>query len=147
MSSTQAPHQQAAAIPVELQRALASLSGQPQQSAQSAPQVDFSAILQSVQQISQQVQGQSQPPQYPVPSQMPAATPDLSAILANLQQQSSQAQNAAPLVTGMGNNPNPYPGSLDDSSRKHGRTDSNDYDETGRKGGSKKKKPYNYKTQ
>ncbi|KAK5454264.1 hypothetical protein LTS15_006264 [Exophiala xenobiotica] len=147
MSSTQAPHQQAAAIPIELQRALASLSGQPQQSAQSAPQVDFSAILQSVQQISQQVQGQSQPPPYPVPSQVPAATPDLSAILANLQQQSSQAQNAAPLAVGMGNNPNPYPGSLDDSSRKHGRTDSNDYDETGRKGGSKKKKPYNYKTQ
>ncbi|KIW10906.1 hypothetical protein PV08_10205 [Exophiala spinifera] len=145
VSSAQAASQLTPAISSALQQALAQF--QPAQPAQAVvtPQLDIGALFQSVQQISQQVQGQSSAPQY----SMPSVSPDLSAILANLQQQqqqSSQAQHSA-LPVGMGANPNPYPGTADDSSRKHARTDSNDYDELSRKGGAKKKKPYNYKTQ
>lgn len=139
--STQAASHQPAAISSALQQALAQF--QPAQAAV-APQLDISALFQSVQQMSQPAQVQTLVPQYPIP----AVTPDLSAILANLQQQqqSSQAQHSA-LPVDMGANPNTYAESGDDSSRKHARTDSSDYDELGRKGGAKKKKPYNYKTQ
>ncbi|KAI1608948.1 hypothetical protein EDD37DRAFT_133025 [Exophiala viscosa] len=153
MSSGQAPQQPTGPISADLQRVLSALGQQnqpaPQQPAPGS-NVDFSALLQSVQQVTQQLQGQSQQPQYPAFSQAPAVAPDLSALLASMQQ---PQQTPAALPLGAGGDPNPYPGSLDDTSRKHGRTDSNDYDpDHGRKGGFKKKKgdqskPYNYKTQ
>ncbi|KIW43390.1 uncharacterized protein PV06_04499 [Exophiala oligosperma] len=144
VAPAQAASQQPAAISSALQQALAQF--QPAQAqAAVAPQLDLSALFQSVQQINQQVQSQTPAPQYA----LPPVTPDLSTILANLQQQQQQSsQHSAPSV-GIGTDISPYPGSVDDSSRKHARTDSNDYDydEAGRKGGAKKKKPYNYKTQ
>lgn len=154
LSSGQVSQQPSGPISAELQRVLSALgSGQPAAPQQTAPgsNVNFSALLQSVQQVTQQLQGQNQQPQYPALTQAPAVTPNLSALLASMQQP-QQSQSAA-LPLGSGGDPNPYPGSLDDASRKHGRTDSNDYDaEHGRKGGFKKKKgdqskPYNYKTQ
>ncbi|KIV81772.1 hypothetical protein PV11_03932 [Exophiala sideris] len=154
MSSGQASQQPSGPISADLQRVLSALGQQnrpaPQQPVPSS-NVDFSALLQSVQQVTQQLQGQGQQPQYQAFSQAPAATPDLSALLASMQQ--PQQNQTAALPLGSGSDPNPYPGSLDDTSRKHSRTDSNDYDpDHGRKGGFKKKKgdqikPYNYKTQ
>jgi len=69
-----------------------------------------------------------------------------------MQQGTQTAASVNSLPVGMGTNPNPYPGTFEDASRKHARTDSNgNDDEYGRKNGTKKKKgeskPYNYKTQ
>jgi hypothetical protein len=114
--------------------------------------VNLQAILQSV--LGQQMQSQPQQSQYPPASQASPYTPNISALLASMQgAQAATSTNALPV--GVGGNPNPYPGSFDESSRKHGRSDSNGNDEEySRKGNKKKKgdnnnnsKPYNYKTQ
>ncbi|KIX01056.1 uncharacterized protein Z518_10122 [Rhinocladiella mackenziei CBS 650.93] len=159
MSAVQTPQQQSTGVSPELQRVLSMLQQQnqstPPPQAAPASNVNLQALLQTVQQVTQQFQGQNQPPQYQAPAQNTAISANLSALLASMQQ-SSQAQ-PAPLPIGLSNNPNPYPGAIDDSSRKHARADSNDYDnDYSRKGGNKKKKggvsgdqpkPYNYKTQ
>lgn len=161
LSSGPAPQQQPGAISAELQRAL-SMLGQPNQAtpppqAAPAPTVNFQALLQSVQQVTQQWQGQPSQPQYQAPAAAPTVPANLSALLASMQQ---TAHGQTPIVpVQAGGNAAPFLGPGDEASRKHGRTDSNDYDndnEHGRKGGNKKKKgasagdqsrPYNYKTQ
>lgn len=158
LTATQATQPQSAGISAELQRAL-SMLGQPNQPTpqpQAANNVDFQTILHSVQQVTQRLQGQNQQPQYQTPSTTPALPANLSALLASMQSNSQTQPSGLPV--GLGSNPNPYPGALDESSRKHARSDSNDNDnDHGRKGGNKKKKsnlggvdqskPYNYKTQ
>ncbi|EXJ95590.1 hypothetical protein A1O1_00712 [Capronia coronata CBS 617.96] len=151
--------QQPGVIPVELQRAL-NMFGQPNQATpppQAAPSaaVNLQALLQTVQQVSQNLQSATPQPQYQSSAQTPAPTTNLSVLLASMQQGAQVPPAGIPLGSGV--NPNPYPGSGDESSRKHARADSNDYDADGsRKGGNKKKKagwtgdqarPYNYKTQ
>ncbi|KIY02647.1 uncharacterized protein Z520_01112 [Fonsecaea multimorphosa CBS 102226] len=154
MSAPQMSQQQPGAIPLELQRALSMLgrSSQPTTAPQAAPgaNVDLQAILQTV--LGNQSQGQNQHPQYPAASQAATLGPNLGALWASMQQgaQAGTSTNALPL--GLAGNPNPYVANLDDASRKHGRSDSNDNDnDYGRKGGIKKKKgepkPYLYKTQ
>ncbi|EXJ89735.1 hypothetical protein A1O3_02802 [Capronia epimyces CBS 606.96] len=159
ISMGQAPPQQSGIISTELQRALGMLGqpaqGTPPPQAGPTPNLNLQALLQTVQQVTQNLQGQNQQPQYSTPAQTPAPTTNLSALLASMQQTSQGQTPALPL--GLGGSVNPYPGSTDESSRKHGRADSNDYDNDGsRKGGNKKKKagwggdqakPYNYKTQ
>lgn len=164
LSSAHAP-QQSGVISAELQRALSMLGQQnqatPPPQAAPAANVNFQALLQSVQQVTQQLQGQNQPPQFQAPAPSPAVPTNLSALLASMQP-NSQGQAAA-LPTLGASNPAPFLGTGDDASRKHARTDSNDNDpDYGRKGGNKKKKgggsagaggggdqsrPYNYKTQ
>lgn len=157
MSLQQRPQQQSGVVSGDLQRALSMYNqpSQPNLQPQSAPSTNMNlqAILQSV--LGQQMQSQPQQPQYPAATQAGGLNSNLSAFLASMQQSGTQAgtsTNAIPL--GIGNNPNPFPGAFEDSSRKHARSDSNDNDaEYGRKGGNKKKKggdsnkPYNYKTQ
>ena len=157
---------QAGEIPTELQRAL-KLFGQQNQPTPPPPPPTSSAslpnealLLASVQQIRQQLTGQAPQAQYQPPVQNTNALGniDLAALLASMKQQSQlqpqPQQQVLPL--GLGGNPSPFVAIPDDSSRKHSRPDSNDYDEPGRKGGNKKKKgsfatdqtrPYNYKTQ
>ncbi|KIW88872.1 uncharacterized protein Z519_10356 [Cladophialophora bantiana CBS 173.52] len=157
LSASQTSQQQPGAIPPELQRAL-SMFGRPNQlnqpstTPQAAPSsnVTLQALLQTV--LGQQSQGQNQQPQYPAASQPSALGPNLGALLASMQQGTQAATPANTLPLSMGGNPNPYIGNFDDTSRKHGRSDSNDNDnDHGRKGGTKKKKgdskPYLYKTQ
>lgn len=158
ISMGQASQQQSGTIPVELQRAL-SMLGQtsqatPPPNATPTPAVNIQALLQTVQQVTQNLQGPNQQSSYQSPAATLAPATNLSALLASMQQ-NPQGQPAT-LPLGLGGNPNPYPGTADDS-RKHARADSNDYDDDGgRKGGNKKKKgawagdqakPYNYKTQ
>ncbi|OCT47569.1 C-x8-C-x5-C-x3-H type zinc finger protein [Cladophialophora carrionii] len=155
MAAQQRPQQQSAGLTPELQRALGMFAQPappaPVPQATPAPGVNLQAILQSV--LGQQMPSQTQQPVYPATTDSaPYAQNNLSALLASMQQgtQGASAANALPL--GMGGNPNPFPGGVEDSSRKHGRSDSDGVDdEYGRKGGNKKKKaeakPYNYKTQ
>ncbi|OQU95079.1 hypothetical protein CLAIMM_01340 isoform 2 [Cladophialophora immunda] len=157
MSAPQISQPQSGAIPPELQRALSMLGrpnqpNQPNTAPQAAPgaNVNLQAILQTV--LGNQSQGQSQQPQYPAVSQAAALGPNLGALWASMQQGAQTATSASALPPGMGGNPNSYVADFDDTSRKHGRSDSNDNDnEYGRKGGTKKKKadskPYLYKTQ
>ena len=152
MATQQRPRQQPTGVTPVLQRALG-VSNQPAQSAPvpqtAAASNNLQAILQSV--LGQQMQGQAPQAQYPAATQAP--TYDISALLASMQPGAQAASSANALLVGMGSNPNPFPGGFDDSSRKHGRTESSGNDnEYGRKGGNKKKKgdsnkPYNYKTQ
>lgn len=120
------------------------------------------ALLASVQQIKQQLTGQTPQTQYQQPAQNagPVAGFDLAAILAAVQQQQQQQQvqlqpQAPALPLGLSSHPSSFIAAPDDPSRKHARADSNDYDDSSRKGGNKKKKgglsgdqtrPYNYKT-
>ena len=119
-----------------------------------APQAgfDLAKLMAAVTNVKQNMgsQPQQQHPTYQPPTPVAAAQqtgppPDLTSLLASLQ--GGQPSGALPL--GAGSNPNPYPGSGDDS-RKHGLDDAN--------GGKAKKKkgnkvpaeeslPYNYKTQ
>jgi hypothetical protein len=154
MATQQRPQQPPVGIPLELQRVLGMFNqaSQPAPVTQTppAPNVNLQAILQSV--LSQQAQTQPQQPQYPSATQASVYGPDYSALLASVQQNAQTMSNPSALPTGHGGNPNPYPGSSDDTSRKHGRADSNGVDEDyGKKSGNKKKKseakPYNYKTQ
>ncbi|EXJ59786.1 hypothetical protein A1O7_03933 [Cladophialophora yegresii CBS 114405] len=160
MAAQQRPQQQPAGLTPELQRALGMFAqpAQPSPVPQAAPAqgVNLQAILQSV--LGQQMQGQTQQPVYPAAATTtstetaPYAQNNLSALLASMQQGTQGASAANALSLGMGGNPNPFPGGVEDSSRKHGRSDSDGIDdEYGRKGGNKKKKadakPYNYKTQ
>lgn len=116
------------------------------------------ALLASVQQIRQQLTGQPPQAPYQPPVQNTGALVniDLAALLASMQQQPGPPQPQAPaLPLGLSGHPSTFGSGPEDSSRKHARTDSNDLDESGRKGGNKKKKggfpadqsrPYNYKT-
>lgn len=148
-------------IGTELQRALQMFSqhGQPHQPtpppAASAGGLPNEALLASVEQIRQRLTGQpaQAPYQPPVQNTAPLGNIDLAALLASMQQQSGPPQPQAPaLPLGLSGHPSAFVPAPEDSSRKHARTDSNDYDEASRKGGNKKKKgadqsrPYNYKT-
>ena len=88
-------------------------------------------------------------------TQFPASTAQPNALAAALAQYNQPAHVALPV--GVNGSPNPYPGAnAEDSSRKHGLGESNDYDSWN---ASKKKKPstdtggaggdemYKYKTQ
>lgn len=156
---------QAGEIPTELQRALKMFGQQnqptpPPAAATGAGLPNEALLLASVQQIRQQLTGQAPQTQYQPPVQNPGALGniDLAALLASMKQQQPPAQpqpQPPVLPLGLSGNPPPFTATPDDASRKHARTDSNEYDEAGRKGGSKKKKsgfvaeptrPYNYKT-
>ncbi|KEF62886.1 uncharacterized protein A1O9_00860 [Exophiala aquamarina CBS 119918] len=158
---------QAGEIPTELQRAL-KMFGQQSQPTQPTPPPpaptsgvslpNEALLLASVQQIRQQLTGQAPQTQYqpPVQNTSALANIDLAALLASMKQQ-SQLQAQQPVIPlGLGGNSSPFVAASDDPSRKHSRTDSNELEEPGRKGGNKKKKagfvadqsrPYNYKTQ
>lgn len=155
---------QAGEIPTELQRALKLFGQQNQPTPPPPPPASSSSLpneallLASVQQIRQQLTGQTPQPQYQPPVQNTSALGniDLAALLASMKQQSQLQPQQPVLPLGLGGNSSPFTAVPDDPSRKHSRTDSNDYDDPGRKGGNKKKKggfatdqarPYNYKTQ
>ena len=143
--------QQSSTPAFNLQQAMG-LPFQPQQATTPQAGFDLAKLLAAVtnvkQEIGSQPQQQHQPYQAPTPiaaAQQTGPPPDLTSLLASLQ--GGQPLGALPL--GAGSNPNPYPGSGDDS-RKHGLDDAN--------GGKAKKKkgnkvpageslPYNYKTQ
>lgn len=160
LTAAQIPQQSTPGIAPELQRVLNTLSqpnpSTPPPQATPAAGMNFHAILQTLQQAQQQMPGQNQQLPYQAAAPIPALSSNISAMLASMQQ--TPQPSTAALAVGSGGNPNPYPSSYDDaSSRKHGRTDSNDNDsDYGKKGGNKKKKggfssdqskPYNYKTQ
>ena len=155
MAAPQRPQQQTTGMTPELQRALDRFNQPvppvPTPQVAVAPTVDLQAILQSV--LGQQKPSQPQQLQYPAASEATTYAPNINALLASIQQGAQVASSTNALPLGASGNPNPFPGTLDDPSRKHGRTDSNGNDEEyGRKGGNKKKKadagkPYNYKTQ
>ncbi|KAG9788235.1 hypothetical protein ABEF93_005647 [Exophiala dermatitidis] len=158
MTMAQTSQPQSTLIPAELQRTLSMLGrssqATPPPQPTTTPALDIQALLQTVQQVSQNLQGPMQQPTYQNPVQPPIQTTNLSDLLASLQQSAAPQ----PTTAALGLAGSAYSGSADDASRKHGRTDSNDYDnDDGRKGGNKKKKgaftggdqsrPYNYKTQ
>jgi hypothetical protein len=157
ISMAQTPKQVNTGLTPELQRAL-SMLGQPTQStptpqAATTSGLNLQQLLASVQHVTQQA------PQFQAPPPTAAPQLNLGALLASFQQQQpqSQSQPQISLPSGTGGNPNPFPGAIDGFSRKHARTDSNDFED--RDGGNKKKRggfggdgtsksrPYNYKTQ
>jgi Zinc finger domain len=95
---------------------------QPQPQQQPAQGVDISKILAVMSQLQQP---QSQPQPVVQQPQQQSSQVNLAALLAQMQGQQQPAQPTQSLPYGYSGNPNPYPGSENDYSRKHGRNDSN----------------------
>ncbi len=101
---------------------------QPTPQQQPAQGVDISKILAVMSQM-QPAQPQAQPV-VPAQPQQQGGQVNLAALLAQMQGQTQSAQPAQTLPYGYTGNPNPYPGTDTDYSRKHGRNESTaEYDD------------------
>ena len=132
----QQPAQQQQAGVTDLERTFGMFAGQQQMGQQTAAQtvaggLDLAKLI-AVMSANKQLQAQQQSqPQFstPVPSAQPPA-PNLATLLSQLQAPQPQQNPATPF--GLNGNPNVYPISDNDFSRKHARNESssNDYDGT-----------------